>query len=35
MDLVLGSRRGLIDIMFDAPDSIEDRIPGELSGTRR
>jgi len=30
MDLVLVSHRGLIDIVFDAPGSMEDRIPGGL-----
>ncbi len=29
------SRRGLIAVVFDAPVSMEDRIPGELRGTRR
>ncbi len=35
MDLFLVSRRGLIVIVFDAPEFPESRIPGELRGTRR
>src|SRR5659263_139564 len=35
MDLVLVLRCGLITVVFDAPVSMEDRIPGERRGTRR
>lgn len=35
MDLVLVLRRGLIAVVFDAPGSMEDLIPGELRDTRR